>query len=60
MNKLLELTKSFALILLWLGVVWIAMFWTAIFSEGEALASLGVAVYGIFLVYVINTLKRIN
>ena len=60
MNKLIELSKGVAVIFLWLGVVWLAMFWGAIFSEGEALASLSLAVSGIFLIYMINRLKRTN
>ena len=57
MNKLIEFSKGVAIILKWLEVVQITMYWGAIFSEGEALASLGLAVYGIFLVYVINRLR---
>ena len=60
MNKVIELTKGFVIILAWLGVALVALSFLGIFSEGEALDSLSLAVYGIFLVYMINTVKRTN
>jgi len=60
MNKVIELTKGFVIILAWLGVAFVALGFWGIFSDGEVLASLSLAVYGIFLVYMINTVKRTN
>ena len=60
MDKVIGLTKSFFIILAWIGVAMSAiLFWDEFdsISNEDCVYLIG---YGIFLVYVINTLKRTN
>ena len=60
MDKVIRLTKSFFIILAWIGMALSAiLFWDS-FDGSFPQQSLYLVGYGIFLVYVISTLKRTN
>jgi hypothetical protein len=60
MNKLIGLTKRVFIILAWIGVALSALLFWDSFGSYTPINSLYLIAYGIFLLYVIKTLKRTN